>query len=215
MPSPEQPGRRPRTALTGGIASGKSSVADIWEELGAVIVDSDVLAREVVGKGTDGLAAVVDRFGDRVLAADGSLDRPALGEVVFADPAARADLEAIIHPLVRRRAADLEAAAPEGSVVVQVIPLLVETGQTESFDTVVVVDLDAELQAKRLRDRNGLSQEQARARITAQATSGERLAKATIVITNNGTPSELQARARAVWRELTSEGQHFVEPGRS
>lgn len=201
MPSPEQPSR-PRIGLTGGIASGKSSVAEIWAELGAVIVDSDVLAREVVEPGTGGLAEVVDRFGDRVLAADGTLDRAALGQIVFGDPAARADLEAIIHPLVRLRAAEQEAAAPPESLVVQVIPLLVETGQEGSFDQVAVVDLDPELQVARLRQRNGLSEEQARARVEAQAGREERLAKATLVIDNDGTPQQLRKGAIAAWREL-------------
>lgn len=211
MPSPEE--RRPRIGLTGGIASGKSSVADIWQELGAVIVDSDVLAREVVEPGTDGLAAVVDRFGDRVLTAGGTLDRPALGEIVFGDPAARADLEAIIHPLVRRRAAELEAAAPPESLVVQVIPLLVETGQGDAFDQVAVVDLDPALQVARLRRRNGLDEEQARARVAAQAGREERLAKATIVIDNDGTPQQLRERAVAAWRELVDRAGGSAEGG--
>lgn len=201
MPSPEQPSR-PRIGLTGGIASGKSSVAEVWAELGAVVVDSDVLAREVVEPGTDGLAAVVDRFDARVLAADGTLDRAALGQIVFDDPSARADLEAIIHPLVRRRAAEQETAAPPESLVVQVIPLLVETGQEGSFDQVAVVDLDPELQVARLRQRNGLSEDQARARVAAQASREERLAKATLVIGNGGTPQQLREGATAAWRVL-------------
>lgn len=204
MPSAEQPPRRPRIGLTGGIASGKSSVAEIWEGLGATIIDSDVLAREVVEPGTPGLAKVVERFGRGVLGADGSLDRPVLGEIVFGDPGARADLESIIHPLVRRRAAELEEAAPPESLVVQVIPLLVETGQAGSFDQVVVVDLDPARQVERLRRRNGLTEEQARARVAAQAGRRERLAVATLVIDNNGTAEQLRQRAEEAWHLLRS-----------
>src|SRR3954466_5822137 len=128
-----------RIGLTGGIGSGKSTVAQLLVQRGAVLVDADRLAREVVEPGTPGLAAVVEAFGDRVLAADGSLDRPALAAVVFADPEARRRLDGIVHPLVRRRAAELVAAAPPDAVVVQDMPLLVETGQASSFDLVVVV----------------------------------------------------------------------------
>ena len=128
-----------RVGLTGGIASGKSVVADELGARGAVIIDADVLAREVVEPGTPGLAAIVERFGDDVLL-DGRLDRKALGDIVFADESARRDLEAIVHPAVRRRAAELEAIAPDDAVVVHVIPLLVETGQQDAFDVCLVVD---------------------------------------------------------------------------
>ncbi len=188
--------------LTGGIASGKSAVAERLAELGAVIIDSDVLAREVVQPGTPGLAAVVDRFGVGVLTADGSLDRTALGAVVFADPQARADLEAIIHPAVRARATALSAAAPADAVVVQVIPLLVEAGLAAGFDQVVVVDVDPDLQMERLQRRNGYSREEAAARVAAQAPRDVRLAQADVVIENNGTLAELDAQVDRYWAEL-------------
>jgi dephospho-CoA kinase len=188
--------------LTGGIASGKSAVAECLAELGAVIIDSDVLAREVVQPGTPGLAAVADRFGPGVLAADGSLDRAALGAVVFADPQARADLEAIIHPAVRARASALSAAAPADAVVVQVIPLLVEAGLVDAFDQVVVVDVDPDLQMERLQRRNGYSREEAAARVAAQAPRDVRLAQADVVIENNGTLTELVAKVDRFWAEL-------------
>ncbi|WP_193432370.1 dephospho-CoA kinase [Tessaracoccus aquimaris] len=192
-----------RIALTGGIASGKSFVADEFAALGAVIVDSDLIAREVVEPGTPGLAQVVQRFGEGVLAEDGSLDRARLGAIVFSEDAARADLNAIVHPLVRRRAADLERAAPEGSVVIQVIPLLVETGLDEGFDTVLVVDVPVEAQIERLMRRNALTEADALARINAQADRGRRLAAATHVIENSGSRSATRERVREVWRDLS------------
>lgn len=188
--------------LTGGIASGKSAVAERLAALGAVIIDSDVLAREVVQPGTPGLAAVVDRFGAGVLAADGSLDRAALGAVVFADPQARAGLEAIIHPAVRARAAELSAAAPPEAVVVQVIPLLVEVGLADLFEQVVVVDVDPAVQLERLQRRNGYSREEAAARVAAQAPRDVRLAQADVVIENNGTLAELDAQVDRFWADL-------------
>ncbi len=203
--------------LTGGIASGKSAVAERLAELGAVVIDADVLAREVVEPGTPGLDAIVERFGRGVLrpGADGgpanldrpNLDRPALdravlGAIVFADPDARRDLEAIVHPAVRARAVELSRAAPAGSVVVQVIPLLVETGQADAFDVVVVVDLAPGVQLERLRTRNGLTREEALARINAQAGREQRLAAADEVIDNNGTPAELRAATDSLWRRL-------------
>lgn len=187
--------------LTGGIGSGKSTVAELLEARGAVVIDADRLAREVVEPGTPGLAAVVDRFGVDVLRADGALDRPALGRLVFADDAARRDLEAIVHPAVRARAAELTAAAPAAAVVVQVIPLLAETGQADAFDLVVVVDVDPEVQLARVRERDGLDAGQARARVRAQAGRAERLAVADVVIDNSGTPAELLAQVDRLWRE--------------
>jgi dephospho-CoA kinase len=192
--------------LTGGIASGKSLVAELLAAHGAIIIDADVLAREVVTRGTPGLEAVVERFGKAVLLADGSLDRKALGAVVFSDPDARRDLEAIIHPAVRARAAALASAAPPGAVVVQVIPLLVETGQQEAFDLVVVVDTDPELQLTRIRQRDGLGEPEAAARIRAQATREARLAAADVVLENNGTQAELAAAVDRFWAGLESAG---------
>lgn len=191
-----------RVALTGGIAAGKSFVADELARHGAVIIDADLLAREVVEPGTPGLAAVVERFGEDILLEDGSLDRAALGGIIFADDAARADLNAIVHPLVRRRADELEAAAAEGAVVVHVIPLLVETGLDRGFDTVIVADVPVGTQAERLKARNGLTDEEADARIGAQAARGERFAVATRVIDNSGSRDDTRAQVEALWDEL-------------
>jgi dephospho-CoA kinase len=190
--------------LTGGIASGKSSVATQLAARGAVIVDADVLARDVVAKGAPLLDEVAKRFGPAIIAGDGSLDRAALGRIVFADPAARADLEALIHPAVRRRAAELEADAPSGAVVVHVIPLLVETGQADRFDLVVVVDADEPAQLARIHDRDSLDEAAARARIAAQATREQRLAAADVVIDNSGSPEALERQVDALWQRLTS-----------
>ncbi|VEJ58941.1 dephospho-CoA kinase [Arachnia propionica] len=193
-----------RIGLTGGIASGKSTVARKLEQLGAVTIDADVLARDVVALGTEGLQAVVARFGDSVLAADGSLDRSALARVIFADPQARADLNAIIHPLVRERAAELEAAAPAGAVVVHVIPLLVETGQQDRFDAVVVVDTTVEEQLRRLTRRDGLTQTEAEQRVAAQASREERLGAATHVIDSSGPVRETMRQVGELWRSLST-----------
>ena len=193
-----------RVGLTGGVASGKSTVAAILAELGAVVVDADLLAREVVAPGTPGLAAVVAEFGDGVLAADGSLDRPALGAVVFADEAARRRLEAIVHPLVRARGRELEEAAPPGAVVVHDIPLLAETGQAAGFDAVVVVDVPVETQVERMVAQRGMSREDAEARIAAQATREQRLAVATYVVDNTGTREDLRDRVTEVFEKLTA-----------
>jgi dephospho-CoA kinase len=194
---------RIRIGLTGGIASGKSTVAGILADCGAVIIDSDLLAREVVEPGTDGLAQIVRRFGDRVIS-DGRLDRAALGRIVFADPDARRDLEAIIHPAVRRRAAELEEAAGPDAIVVQMIPLLVETGQQDRFDAVIVVDVPEQLQRERLMARNRLTAEEADARIAAQASREERNAAATVLIDNSSPDLEdLRPRVEAAYRRLT------------
>ena len=195
-----------RVGLTGGVASGKSTVAALLRELGAVVVDSDVLAREVVEPGTPGLAAVVEAFGPEVLTADGALDRPALGAVVFGDEAARRRLEAILHPLIRARAAELEAAAPKGTVVVHDIPLLVETGQADRFDAVLVVDVPVETQVERMVRDRGMSREDALARVAAQADREQRLAAATHVVDNTGTREDLRDRVTEVLEKLVSAG---------
>ncbi len=192
-----------RVGLTGGVASGKSTVSAILAELGAVVVDADLLAREVVAPGTEGLRRVVEEFGADVLAADGSLDRPALGAIVFGDEPARRRLEAIVHPLVRARAREVERAAPEGAVVVHDIPLLAETGQADRFDAVLVVDVPVETQVARMVEQRGMSAEEARARIAAQATRERRLAVATHVIDNTGTVEDLRDRVTEVFEELT------------
>ena len=189
-----------RIGLTGGIGSGKSTVARLLAERGAHLVDADVLAREVVEPGTPGLAAVVDAFGEGVLTADGALDRPALAAVVFGDAEARARLDGIVHPLVRRRAVELIAALPEDAVVVQDIPLLVETGQAGSFDLVLVVEAAQDVRVARLVGR-GLPESDARARIAAQATDEQRRAVADVVLDNIGTPEELAAQVDRFWSE--------------
>jgi dephospho-CoA kinase len=191
-----------RVGLTGGVASGKSTVSGMLADLGAVVVDADRLARDVVAPGTPGLAAVVAEFGSGVLTADGALDRPAMGAIVFADPARRAALEAIIHPLVRQRAAELEASAPAGALVVHDIPLLTETGQAASFDAVLVVDVPAELQVERTVRERGWAAAEAESRIAAQATREDRLAVATYVIDNTGTIEDLRQRVTEVFGRL-------------
>ena len=191
-----------RVGLTGGIASGKSAVSRRLAERGAVVIDADLLAREVVEPGTDGLAAIVEAFGSEVLAADGALDRPVMAKLVFADAEARKRLEAIIHPRVRARAAEIEAAAEPGAIVVHDIPLLVETGQADRFDLVLVVDVPAELQVRRLVTQRGMSEDEARARIGSQASRDDRLAVAALVVDNSGSLADLDDRIDAVWAEL-------------
>ena len=192
-----------RVGLTGGIASGKSLVAADLAARGAIIIDADVLAREVVEPGTPALAAIVERFGSKVLT-DGQLDRSRLGEIVFADPLARRDLERIVHPAVRARAIELERTAEGAAVVVHVIPLLVETGQQQNFDFVVTVDVDQETQIQRLIARNGFSRAEAESRIAAQATREDRRAAADVVLDNTGTLARLRDQIAALWTVLTS-----------
>ena len=192
-----------RVGLTGGIGSGKSTVGALLAEHGALVIDSDALAREVVAAGSTGLAAVVDAFGPEVLTATGELDRAAMGRRVFADPAARARLEAVIHPLVRRRAAEIEATAPTDAVVVHDIPLLVETGQAGNFDVVVVVDAPVEIQLDRLARERGMTAEEARSRIGAQASREERLAVADHVVANDATLAQLSRAVDRLWTQLS------------
>jgi dephospho-CoA kinase len=189
-----------RIGLTGGIGSGKSTVSALLAARGAVIVDADLIAREVVQPGTPGLAAVVEAFGPDVLAADGALDRAALAAVVFADPEARSRLDGIVHPLVRARARELTAAAPQDAVLVNDVPLLVETGQAASYDLVLVVEADAATRISRL-VRRGLTAEDARARIAAQATDEQRRAVADVVLDNSGTPEQLAEQVDRFWTE--------------
>lgn len=194
-----------RVGLTGGIASGKSLVAAELAARGAIIIDADVLAREVVEPGTPGLAAIIERFGPQVLT-DGRLDRAHLAEIVFADPAARRDLERIVHPAVRARAAELERAAGSAAVVVHVIPLLVETGQQGDFDLVVTIDVDHETQIQRMMARNGFSRAEAESRIAAQAAREDRRAAADVVLDNSGDVAQLKDQIDALWAVLTSTG---------
>jgi dephospho-CoA kinase len=189
-----------RIGLTGGIGSGKSTASAMLAARGAVVIDADRIAREVVAPGSPGLAAVAGAFGDGVLAADGSLDRPALAAVVFADPEARRRLDGIVHPLVRARSKELAAAAPPDAVVVHDVPLLVETGQAGSYDIVVVVEAAPVTRVARLVQR-GLTEDDARARIASQATDEQRRAVADVVLDNNGTPDELAQQVERFWRE--------------
>lgn len=190
-----------RVGLTGGVGSGKSTVAAMFAELGAVIIDADAIAREVVEPGTPGFAAVVERFGDDVVREDGSLDRPALAAVVFADAAQRQALNAIVHPLVGGRMADLMQAAPAGSIVVLDVPLLVENNSAGGFDAVVVVEADRDVRLARLAAR-GMSEADARERMKAQASDEQRRAVADEVIVNNGSLDELRKRVHEVWEGL-------------
>lgn len=191
-----------RVGLTGGIASGKSTVSRRLAELGAVVIDYDRLAREVVEPGSPALHLIAQRFGPSVIAADGTLDRPGLGAVVFSDPAALKDLEAITHPAIRDLAARREAAASADQVVVHDNPLLVEMGAAEACDVVIVVDVPEEVQVARMVADRAMAESDARARIAAQAQRDTRLAAADVVIDNTGTLEQLNARVEEVWTSL-------------
>ena len=191
-----------RIGLTGGIGSGKSAAAARFAELGAVLIDADQLAREALAPGTDALAAVLERFGAELLSPDGALDRPALGRIVFADPAALADLNAIVHPVVARRTGELMAAAGPDAVVVYDVPLLVENHLAAGFDAVVVVEAPVPIRLARLAAR-GLDEASARSRIAAQASDEQRRAVATVVLDNAGTLDQLRAQADDAWSQLT------------
>jgi dephospho-CoA kinase len=190
-----------RVGLTGGVGSGKSTVSALLAEHGAVIIDADAIAREVVEPGTPGLAAVVDRFGRDVLTTDGALDRPKLAAVVFNDEAARLDLNSIVHPLVGARTVELTAAAPADAIVVYDVPLLVENGMAAGFDTVLVVEADEQTRLARLEGR-GMPEADARARIKAQASDEQRRAVADELIDNSGSLDELRRAVDTVWDRL-------------
>ncbi|MFI1159730.1 dephospho-CoA kinase [Streptomyces sioyaensis] len=193
-----------KVGLTGGIGAGKSEVSRLLASYGAVIVDADKIAREVVEPGTPGLAAVVEEFGDGVLAPDGTLDRPKLGGIVFADPEKLKSLNAIVHPLVGARSAELEAAACPDAVVVHDVPLLTENGLAPLYDLVVVVDAAPQTQLDRLVRLRGMAEDEAKSRMAAQATREQRLAAADLVIDNNGPLEALEPQVRAVWERLRS-----------
>ncbi|MFC7902758.1 dephospho-CoA kinase [Streptomyces griseoincarnatus] len=188
--------------LTGGIGAGKSEVSRLLVERGAVLIDADRIARDVVEPGTPGLAAVVEAFGEEILAEDGSLDRPRLGALVFNDPAKLATLNSIVHPLVGARSRELEEAAPEDAVVVHDVPLLTENGLARLYDVVIVVDASTGTQLDRLLRLRGMSEEDARARMAAQATREQRRAVADIVIDNDVPLDALERRVEEVWADL-------------
>ncbi|MBT1582590.1 dephospho-CoA kinase [Curtobacterium flaccumfaciens] len=195
--------------LTGGIAAGKSTVSRRWTEHGAVVVDADRLARDAVAPGSPGLAQVAERFGPSVIAADGSLDRPVLGSIVFADPAARKDLEAITHPEVwrlARQAFDAAEAADPDAVVVYDVPLLAEARGSRPlrFDAVVVVDAPAAQRIERLVEHRGMARDEAERRVAAQASDAERLALADHVVDATGTLEQTIRSADEVWARITA-----------
>jgi dephospho-CoA kinase len=191
-----------KVGLTGGIGAGKSEVSRLLVEHGAVLIDADRIAREVVAPGTPGLAAVVEAFGEEILAPDGSLDRPRLGSVVFADPAKLAVLNSIVHPLVGARSRELESAAAPDAVVVHDVPLLTENNLAPLYDLVIVVDASPETQLDRLVRLRGMTEEDARARMAAQATREQRRQIADIVIDNDVPLDELKKRVADVWGDL-------------
>jgi len=190
-----------RIGLTGGIGAGKSTVATRLIELGATIIDADLLAREVVEPGTAGLAGVVEAFGPGVLLDDGRLDRAALGRIVFADAAQLARLNAILHPLIAERTRALVAAADDDAVLVHDVPLLVENGLAAGFDLVMVVHAPEPERVRRLVEERGMSERDARARIQAQADDRERRAVADVWIDNSATPQATLGQVDAAWRE--------------
>jgi dephospho-CoA kinase len=192
-----------RVGVTGGVGSGKSTVAALLAAHGAVVVDADAIAREVVEPGTAGFDAVVGAFGASIVGSDGRLDRPALAAIVFGDEAKRAALNAIVHPLVGQRTAELTEAAPGDAVLVYDIPLLIENDLASGFDFVLVVVADVETRLARLAAR-GMAETDARERMAAQASDDERRAVADAVIENNGSLEDLQRRVDEVWQHLTS-----------
>lgn len=204
-----------RIGLTGGIGAGKSALSATFAQCGAIIVDGDVIAREVVEPGTEGLKALVEAFGSDILLPDGSLDRPALAAKAFRDDEARQKLNGIVHPLVGKRRAEIIASVPENSVVVEDIPLLVESGMAPLFPLVVVVHADVEVRVRRLVEQRGMSEEDARARIAAQADEDQRRAVADVWVDNSGNPEELVQRAHDVWNDRILPFAHNLTAGRA
>jgi dephospho-CoA kinase len=191
-----------RVGLTGGIGAGKSEVSRRLAAQGALVIDADAIAREVVEPGTAGLAAVIAEFGDGLLRPDGGLDRDRLGEVVFADPAKLERLNRIVHPLVGQRMAELEKAAGQDSIVVHDVPLLAENDLSPGYDLVVVVDAPEQFQLERLLRQRRMTKEQARARMAAQASREKRLAVADLVVDNSSSLAELDRQVGDLWTEL-------------
>ncbi|MDZ4232844.1 MAG: dephospho-CoA kinase, partial [Dietzia sp.] len=190
-----------RIGLTGGIGAGKSTVSATFSEFGGIVVDGDVIAREVVEPGTEGLASLVEAFGDGILLPDGALNRPALATIAFSDDEKRATLNSIVHPLVGQRRTELIAGADDEAVIIEDIPLLVESQMAPMFPLVVIVHADEELRVRRLIEYRGFSEEDARARIAAQADEEQRRAVADVWLDNSGTAEELVESARSLWHE--------------
>jgi dephospho-CoA kinase len=191
-----------RVGLTGGIGAGKSEVSRRLAAQGAIIIDADAIAREAVAPGTPGLEQVSAAFGPGIVRADGTLDRERLGEIVFADPAKLAQLNGIVHPLVGKRMNELEGSAEADAIVVHDVPLIAENGLAPGYDVVVVVDTPPALQIDRLVKLRRMSEEQAQARMAAQATREQRLAIADFVIDNSGSLGELDRQVGDLWAEL-------------
>lgn len=188
--------------LTGGIAAGKTSVAKRWVELGGLEIDADVLARRALDPGSAGLAKVIEIFGADLLRSDGNLDRQKLAEVVFNSPERRKDLEAIVHPIVRRLAGEALAKAPEDSIVIYTVPLLVEASVDLPFDFVVTVEAPLDKQVERMVKTRGMTAQQASARISAQATAAERANRADVILSSNQSLGRLLDDAEALWHEI-------------
>jgi dephospho-CoA kinase len=206
-----------RIGLSGGIGAGKSTVSKTFGELGGIVVDGDVIAREVVEPGTEGLAKLVEAFGEGILRPDGALDRPALAAVAFSDDAKRATLNGIVHPLVGRRRQELIDAAPADAVIVEDIPLLVESQMAPMFPLVIIVHADEDLRVSRLIEHRGFTEADARARIAAQATVEQRRAVADVWLDNSGPAEDLVAAARGLWHDrIVPFAQHLQagEPAR-
>jgi dephospho-CoA kinase len=188
-----------RIGLSGGIGAGKSTVSSTFSDLGGIVVDGDVISREVVEPGTEGLAKLVEAFGEQILSDDGSLNRPALAAIAFSDEEKRQTLNGIVHPLVGKRRSELIAEAGDAAVIVEDIPLLVESGMAPMFPLVIIVNADEDLRVKRLIEHRGFSEDDARARIKAQATEEQRRAVADVWLDNSGSADELVERARELW----------------
>ncbi|HEU4361704.1 MAG TPA: dephospho-CoA kinase [Mycobacterium sp.] len=203
-----------RIGLTGGIGAGKSTVSAAFEQCGGIIVDGDVIAREVVEPGTEGLAALVEAFGSGILLHDGALNRPALAQVAFSDDGKRATLNGIVHPLVAHRRSELIAAAADEAVIVEDIPLLVESQMAPLFPLVVIVHADIEVRLARLIEHRGMSETDARARIAAQATEEQRRAVADVWLDNSGTPADLIGQANELWHQRILPFAHNLQAHR-
>ena len=202
-----------RIGLTGGIGAGKSTVSATFSSYGGIVVDGDVISREVVQPGTEGLAALVEAFGAEILLPDGALNRPALAAVAFGDDEKRATLNGIVHPLVGKRREELIAAAPADAVIIEDIPLLVESQMAPFFPLVVIVNADAELRVARLIEHRGFSEADARARIAAQATEEQRRAVADVWLDNSGSTEDLVERARTLWHDRIVPFAHNLQTG--